>query len=77
MALRNHKIRVDQLISLQDSRLRGLKEEYIRDLTILKNEYDKEKAEIEQSHNMERRELQDMIETFDEEAKRRQDELQS
>ena len=43
----------------------------------MKNEYDKEKAEIEQSHNMERRELQDMIETFDEEAKRRQDELQS
>jgi hypothetical protein len=40
MALRNHKIRVDQLISLQDSRLKGLHEEFIRDMTILKQEFD-------------------------------------
>jgi hypothetical protein len=46
MALRNHKIRVDQLISLQDSRLRGLHAEFLRDLNILKSEYDLEKREI-------------------------------
>jgi len=36
---------------------------------ILKGEFDKEKKEIEMSHNMEKRELVDMIDTFDEETK--------
>ena len=40
MAIRNHKLRVDQLISLQDSRLKGLHEEFMRDLNILKGEFD-------------------------------------
>ena len=75
MALRNHKIRVDQLISLQDSRLRGLHEEYMRDMTILKNEFEKEKMEIDHSHTMEVKELSDMIETFDEETKDKMNDL--
>jgi len=54
------------LISLQESRLKGLEEEFKRDLDILKTEFDKEKMEIEQSHEMEKKELSDMIETFDE-----------
>lgn len=67
MALRNHLIHVDELIELQNSRLRGLQEEFERDLSIIKAEFDREKQEIENSHNMERQELKDMIETIDEE----------
>ena len=54
MALRNHLIHVDELIELQNSRLRGLDEEFERDITIIKAEFDREKWEIENSHNMER-----------------------
>lgn len=75
MALRNHKLRVDQLISLQDSRLKGLHEEFMRDLNILKGEFDREKREIDMSHTMEKRELSDMIETFEEETKERMQRL--
>jgi uncharacterized protein YfbU (UPF0304 family) len=67
MALRNHIIHVDELIALQNSRLRGLHEEFERDLSIIKAEFDREKLEIENSHTMERQELRDMIETIEEE----------
>lgn len=67
MALRNHLIHVDELIALQDSRLRGLQEEFQRDLNILKTEFLTEKAEIEASHNLEKSELREMIETIEEE----------
>lgn len=67
MALRNHLIHVDELIALQNSRLRGLHEEFERDLSIIKAEFDREKLEIENSHAMERQELRDMIETIEEE----------
>ena len=60
-------IHVDELIELQNSRLRGLQEEFERDLSIIKAEFDREKMEVENSHNMERQELRDMIETIDEE----------
>ena len=67
MALRNHLIHVDELIDLQNSRLRGLKEEFLRDVKIIKDEFDTEKREIDFSHREETRELQDMIETIREE----------
>ena len=51
MALRNHLIHVDELIELQNSRLRGLQEEFDRDVEIIKAEYDGEKREIEYSHS--------------------------
>jgi hypothetical protein len=51
MALRNHLIHVDELIDLQNSRLRGLKEEFERDVSIIKAEFDGEKKEIQASHN--------------------------
>lgn len=67
MALRNHKIRIEQLIAIQNSRLRGLHEEFERDLGILKTEFDQEKHDIERGHDMERTELEDMIATVEEE----------
>ena len=66
MALRNHLIHVDELIELQNSRLRGLHEEFDRDVEIIKAEYDTEKKEIEYSHSQEKQELEDMIETIKE-----------
>ena len=67
MALRNHKIRIDQLIDIQKSRLKGLQEEFDRDLSILKNEFDIEKGGIFRGHLMEKAELENMIETIVEE----------
>ena len=67
MALRNHKIRIDQLIDIQNARLRGLHEEFERDLLILKSEFDKEKDDINKAHSMEKTELEDMIATINEE----------
>lgn len=71
MALRNHLIHIDELLDLQNSRLRGLNEEFERDVSILKAEFDGEKKEIEVSHNQERQELLDMIETIKEEEEQK------
>jgi len=51
MALRNHLVHVDELIDLQNSRLRGLDEEFKRDVDIIKAEFDSDKEYIEMSHN--------------------------
>ena len=67
MALRNHLIHFDELIDLQNSRLRGLNEEFERDISIIKAEFDTEKAEIENSHRQESQELKNMILTIKEE----------
>lgn len=67
MALKNHQIRIDQLIAIQNSRLRGLHEEFERDLALLKYEFDKEKDEIDKASQMEKQELEDMISTIEEE----------
>lgn len=75
MALRNHLIHVNELIDLQASRLRGLDEEFQRDIDIVKSEFDTEKAEIAASHEMERRELRDMIDTIQEEEENKLNEM--
>jgi len=67
MALRNHLIHIDDLINLQNSRLRGLHEEFERDVKIIKSEYDRERADMERNHHMETRELREMILTIEEE----------
>ena len=77
MALRNHLIHVDELIALQNSRLRGLHEEFERDISIIKAEFDGEKKEIELSHNQERQEMMDMIETIREEEDIKLEEMKS
>ena len=69
MALRNHLIHIDDLIALQESRMRGLHEEFERDVRILKEEYDREKSDIARTHDSETQELREMIETIEEEEK--------
>lgn len=77
MALRNHLVHVDELIDLQNSRLRGLNEEFIRDVEIIKNEFDSDKEYIEMSHNQERQELLDMIETIRENEENKLNEMRN
>ena len=47
--------------------MRGLHEEFERDVRILKEEYDREKADIARTHDAETQELEQMIETIHEE----------
>jgi len=77
MALRNHLVHVDELIDLQNSRLRGLNEEFIRDVEIIKNEFDSDKEYIDMSHNQERQELLDMIETIRENEENKLNEMRN
>ena len=75
MALRNHLIHVNELIDLQQSRLRGLDEEFEREVEIIQSEFNGEKADIAKSHMQERRELKDMIETIEEEENNKLNEM--
>ena len=77
MALRNHLVHVDELIDLQNSRLRGLDEEFKRDVEIIKAEFDSDKEYIEMSHNQERQELLDMIETIRENEENKLNEMRN
>ncbi len=37
IAIRNHLIHIENLLSVQDSRMRGIQEEFRRDIEILEN----------------------------------------
>jgi hypothetical protein len=76
MALRNHLIHIDDLIALQNSRLRGLHEEFENDVKMIKCEYDREREDIEKSHHLETRELREMIQTIVEEENSKLKEMQ-
>jgi len=67
MALRNHLIHIDDLIALQQSRLKGLHVEFERDVMIIKDEYDRERKDIERTHELETEELREMIQTITDE----------
>lgn len=76
MALRNHLIHIDDLINLQNSRLRGLQEEFDNDVKMIKTEYDRERADIEKTHLDETRELREMVSCIEEEEKAKLKEMQ-
>ena len=76
MALRNHLIHIDDLINLQNSRLRGLQEEFDNDVKIIKTEYDRERADIERNHHEETRELIEMIQCIEDEETLKLKEMQ-
>lgn len=83
MALRNHLIHIDELIALQDSRLSAMETEFLRDVRILEDEYNtvfwnfqsffsnfvQEREEIGSIHRRQIQELDELIETIDEDAK--------
>eukprot|EP01017_Pseudomicrothorax_dubius_P008203 TRINITY_DN12672_c0_g1_i1.p1 TRINITY_DN12672_c0_g1~~TRINITY_DN12672_c0_g1_i1.p1 ORF type:complete len:501 (-),score=153.10 TRINITY_DN12672_c0_g1_i1:36-1538(-) len=74
IALRNHLIHIEQLLALQNSRLRGLAEEFDRDVDILRDEFVREKEDIARSHQRQKKELDDLYETFYEEEKKKEEE---
>jgi dynein regulatory complex subunit 2 len=39
IAIRNHLIHIETLLSVQDARIKGLQEEFRRDIQILEDEY--------------------------------------
>lgn len=77
MALLNHLIHIENLTAVQEARIRGLQEEFRRDVTILENEYSLEREEMERTHRNHIKELEDMIDTVKEEDKKKLDETKS
>lgn len=77
IALRNHLIHIENLLSLQDSRIRGLQEEFYRDIQILEEEFDTERQDIRRTHETQKRELEDMIETIKAEENKKMEEANS
>ena len=77
IANRNHLIHIDTLLSVQQSRIQGLMEEFRRDVNILEGEFLTERQEMEQTHHDHLKELNDMIETVKEEDRRKAEEIRT
>ena len=77
IAIRNHLIHIDTLLSVQSSRMQGLMEEFRRDVGILETEFLTERSEMEQTHHDHLKELNDMIETVKEEDRRKAEEIRT
>lgn len=60
IALRNHFTHIGQLSSLQESRIKGLNEEFNKDIKSLKKEFDDESDEIMKSFKQERKQILSM-----------------
>jgi hypothetical protein len=67
IALRNHFIHINQLISLQESRMRGLHEEFNKDVINLENEFKLESDQIMKNFKEERKEILNMRDVITEE----------
>lgn len=67
IALRNHFIHINQLISLQESRMRGLHEEFNKDVINLENEFKLESDQIIRNFKEERKEILNMRDVITEE----------
>ena len=61
IALTNHFIHIKQLISLQDSRIKGLFREFEKDVTELENEFNSEFEEIKKQFDQEQNEILKML----------------
>ena len=71
LALRNHLIQIDKLQEIRDARIAALNNEFVKAAEILYDEFSREADEIMQNHNRQTKELNDMMETVqDEEAEK-------
>ena len=68
LCIKNHSLHLDKLITIQDSRLQGLHEEFLRNVNSLKAEFELENGHIERVHYNEVLALKDMLETVREES---------
>ena len=77
IAVRNHLIHIETLLSVQDSRMRGLNEEFRRDVSILESEFMAEREDMEKTHAAHIKELNNMIETVKEEDRKKFEETKT
>lgn len=77
MALRNHLIHLDHLISLQEDRMKSLREEFEMDVQTLEHEFEAERLEIEDNHKKQRSELDNFLDTIKEDQKAKEEKLRN
>lgn len=77
ICLRSHLIHLSKFLDLQDGRLRGLKEEFLRDVRILEDEFNTERDDMNKIHDMKIKELKDMIDEINDEEKKKAEEAES
>jgi len=68
---------IENLNFLQDSRIRGLIEEFERDIKLLEDEFELELDEMAKNHVRQVKELKDMIETVKDEEKKKAEEAKN
>jgi hypothetical protein len=77
IALRNHLIHTENLMMLQNARLRGLQEEFRQDSSYIVSEYDRERRDMEANFQRQIKELENMIATVIEEDRKKNEEIKN
>merc|ERR1719183_1689556 len=69
VAVRAHVQNVDKLISIQDARAEGLEEEFQTEVKAIEAEFKAEQDQLVERHNIEKRELQLIVQQVEQEEK--------
>merc|ERR1740121_3193242 len=72
VAVRSHLLNVDRLLEIQQSRLLALEDDFNKDVHTLQKEFELERAQIQEKHALERRELTLIIEQVERDEKNRE-----
>jgi len=72
VAVRSHLLNVDRLLEIQQSRLLALEDDFNKDVQTLQKEFELERAQIQEKHALEKRELTTIIEQVEKDEKARE-----
>merc|ERR1719145_368038 len=72
VAVRSHLLNVDRLSEIQQSRLLALEDDFNKDVHTLQKEFELERAQIQEKHALEKRELTTIIEQVEKDEKARE-----
>merc|ERR1719277_2670769 len=72
VAVRSHLLNVDRLLEIQQSRLLALEDDFNKDVQTLRKEFELERAQIQEKHALEKRELTLIIEQVEKDEKNRE-----
>merc|ERR1719183_3369705 len=72
VAVRSHLLNTDRLLDIQQSRLLALEDEFKRDVATLTEEFRIERAQIQEKHALEKRELTLIVEQVERDEKNRE-----
>merc|ERR1719330_666197 len=72
VAVRSHLLNVDRLLEIQQSRLLALEDDCNRDIQTLQKEFELERAQIQEKHSFEKRELMLIIERVEKDEESRE-----